>query len=174
MGSFKKKFILSLLILAMAVSVFAGDKAKSSDKVIWTVKTAAAKGVLWYSLIVREEEGKPARGIIRQWHEGKDSEGLSVEISYMHVDGKYAWFAGKCIEDKGIGMNGRWLFIAVNDGGEPGKLVDHLWCEWLADTKDAEAIAKRKVESLEKPCENIMIKDGNIVINNYSKIKPVP
>jgi len=86
-----------------------------------------------------------------------------IEIKYVNIDGQYAWFAGKCTQSTEE-MADRWLFIAVHDGGTPGNLVDHIWCQWLDSGPDAESIAKEKVENLEKPTNNKPIKSGNIEV----------
>ena len=93
-----------------------------------------------------------------------DGSGLTyVKLSYLKVDDGYAWFAGRCTQDEGD-LTGRWLFATAHDGGKPGRLLDHLWWEWLPDTNDAEAKARSKVENLEKPAYNKSIESGEITV----------
>ena len=159
-------------MLVAAVPVFGEKGLGFKDKELWKVKVSSDEEVLWYRLIARKEEGKPARGIIYSRHEDTEAEkGLYIEVTYLHIDDDYVWFAGKCFEDSDMEKQGRWLFMVVHDGGEPGKLVDHLWCEWLVDTKDAAAIAKRKVENLAKPKHNRLIMNGEIVVTAYKEIQ---
>jgi hypothetical protein len=91
---------------------------------------------------------------------------MYIELEYIEIDGKYAWFAGMCTKD-GSNFTGRWFFGAVHDGGNPGKLVDHIWWEWLPESDDVEEIAKSKVENLEIPSDNKPIESGDIEVNDY-------
>ena len=108
---------------------------------------------------------KPAKGYLHSWQANK-SEEIYAEVKYVVVDGDYAWFAGKCTEGK---LAGRWYFIVVHDGGTPGRLVDHFWWDWLADTADAEDLARQKVENTEKPANNKFINNGDIEVNFSSR-----
>jgi len=87
---------------------------------------------------------------------------VRIKVKYLKVDGEYAWFAGKCVED-GIDKLDRWFFAVVHDGGKPGNIADHIWWEWLDNT---ESIAKSKVENLEIPSERKQIKDGDITVKS--------
>ncbi|MHC4843238.1 MAG: hypothetical protein ACYTEE_05500 [Planctomycetota bacterium] len=104
-------------------------------------------------------------GFLRCTSSDNDTE-MYIEVEYSEIDGKYAWFAGICTED-GANFTGKWLFGAVHDGGTPGKLVDHVWWEWLPDSDDVEDVAKSKVENLEIPADNKPIGSGDIKVNDY-------
>ena len=108
------------------------------------------------------KDGQPSTGYLRL-KSGDGSKETEAEVKYVNVDGDYAWFAGQCTRDSG-GLTGRWFFAAVHDGGTPGKLVDHIWFDWLPDTADAEAVAKSKVENFAKPSSNKPITTGDIVV----------
>ena len=169
-----------LVVMAFSFSfpsvLFSSQKTSGTqEKVIWQVCFAGETDKnVWIDLKAhKEENSKPAKGLFHLWRDDK-TKGLYLELAYLLVDDNYAWFASRCIKDKDDGkLVGRWLFIAVHDGGAPGRLVDHLWCEWLPAAKDAEQIAKRKVKNLEKPKTNRPIGDGNIVVNSYDQIKDV-
>lgn len=113
------------------------------------------------------KNSQPANGSFHYWLED-GSEEIYVDVVYVKVDGEYAWFAGKCSKASGE-LVGRWLFLAAHDGGDPGRLVDHIWWEWLPDTADAQAVAERKVNNLKKPASNKSIKAGNVVVNFYDE-----
>ena len=97
----------------------------------------------------------------------QDNSETLVELVYMAVDDDYAWLAGRCTKDSGS-LAGKWLFIAVHDGGQPGRLVDQIWLEWLSD---GESAAKQKVDNREKPAESKSIESGEIVVSCYDDSK---
>jgi hypothetical protein len=104
-------------------------------------------------------------GFLRCTSSDDDTE-MYIELEYTAIDGDYAWFAGICTED-GENFTGKWLFGAVHDGGTPGKLVDHIWWEWLPDSDDVEEVAQSKVENFEIPAKNKPISSGDIKVNDY-------
>jgi hypothetical protein len=107
-------------------------------------------------------ERNSANGFFRY----SDSKGKThIKIGHGKIDGEYAWFAGECTESP-EDKNGRWFFGAVRDGGEPGHLVDLIWWEWLAKSKDAESIAKSKVRNMEIPSQRQKIQSGNIKVSD--------
>jgi len=163
----KAILILAALSLTAAVplSLRAEEPALASNAK-GTVQVSDEGGNAYIEFEV--QEGKDNKAASGSFHFRLDdgSRDSYVEVAYVKVDGEYAWFAGDCTRDN-AGMAGRWLFIAVHDGGRPGRLVDHIWLEWLPKTPDAENIAKRKVENLEKPANNKPIKTGDIVVNCY-------
>lgn len=170
------KIILILVICTLCIPalLFATDKSpKMIQKVIWKIQHANANNKnIWLEFKSQKaENSKTADGIFHIW-QNDANKGLKLKVVYIKVDGKFAWFAGQCIEDKDSGkLMNRWLFLTVYDGGTPGKLVDQLWCEWLPDSKDAKKIAERKVKKLEKPKTNKPINSGNIVVNSYEEVK---
>ena len=103
-----------------------------------------------------------AKGRLRLWSADGSRE-TKVDLVYLRVDGEYAWLAGECKEDTD-GLQGRWVFLAVHDGGEPGRLVDHIWMEWLGEGQAGMAQAKSKVENLDTPAESKSIESGDIEV----------
>lgn len=108
------------------------------------------------------EEGDSAKGWLRLWSADGSRE-TKVDLVYLRVDGEYAWLAGECKEDTD-GLQGRWVFLAVHDGGKPGRLVDHIWLEWLGEGAEGRAEAKSKVENLDTPAESKSIESGDIEV----------
>ena len=166
--------IIALTLLATGSSLSKGNYA-SKEKLIWRVIYSDQNNQdTSLALKVRKKENtEQTEAFFHTWQKSQE-EGLIVKLTYLKVEDNYAWFAGKCTEDKSErGLKDRWLFIVVHDGGKPGKLVDHLWCEWLKDTNDAEKIARRKVENLEKPKKHKPIKEGDIVVDfdSYRQVK---
>jgi len=171
------KTILMVMAFSFSFSgvLFSSQKTPApKEKVIWQVRFEGETDKnVWIDLKVHKENGKPAKGLFHLWRDDQ-TKGIYLELAYLLVDDDYAWFASRCTKDEDDGkLVGRWLFIVVHDGGTPGRLVDHLWCEWLPATKDAEQIAMRKVKNLEKPKMNRPIGDGNIVVNSYDQIEDV-
>jgi len=104
----------------------------------------------------------------RGWLRLRSSDGsreTKVDLVYLKVDGEYAWAAGECTEDTD-GLEGRWLFIAVHDGGKPGRLVDQLWMEWLDEGAKGRQQAKSKVDNLETPSESKSIESGDLKVED--------
>ena len=110
-----------------------------------------------------EKNNQSARGFLRL-QAGDNDKDTYAEVAYVKVDGAYCWFAGKCTRDSDD-LTGRWFFAAVHDGGTPGRLVDHIWLDWLANKADAESIAREKVKNCEKPQHNTPIAAGDIVVH---------
>ena len=108
-------------------------------------------------------EGQPAKGSLTCSFIDQ-AQPNSVKIQIVKIDGQFAWLAGQCISGD---LSGRWFFVVVHDGGQPGRLVDHIWWEWLPAGAD-ENTARTKVENLEKPAGNKSITDGNIVVSSYN------
>jgi len=169
-----KKAILMLAVFSLAIAGPLFSKAKKSAP----ASNATGKVQVlndsdeyaWAEFEAYESKnGQPAKGLFHYWLED-GSEEIYVDVVYVKVDGEYVWFAGKCTEASGE-LVGRWFFLAAHDGGDPGRLVDHVWWEWLPDTADAETIAERKVNNLEKPANNKSIENGNVVVNFYDEEK---
>jgi len=102
------------------------------------------------------------------WLRLRSSDGgteTKVDLVYLRVDGEYAWAAGECTEDTD-GLGGRWLFIAVHDGGKPGRLVDQFWMEWLDEGAKGRQQAKSKVDNLETPAESKSIESGDLKVED--------
>jgi hypothetical protein len=104
----------------------------------------------------------PANGFFQYSENGRK---IVITVTYLKTDGEYAWFAGKCTGD-GVDYTGRWFFAAVHDGGTPGRLVDHLWWEWISDSDNARSIAESKVRNMRVPSERKKIQSGDIKISD--------
>jgi len=52
-------------------------------------------------------------------------------------------------------------------------LADHLWLEWLPQTPDAEQKARKNVEKLQKPKQNMPVTDGNIIVDDYEQVEDI-
>ncbi|MHC4068849.1 MAG: hypothetical protein ACYS18_08605 [Planctomycetota bacterium] len=156
--------VVALVLLAITTLVLSQGKVSAHiNRVTGKVQVLdEADENVWVEFEVRKQESQPAEGLFRLWVDNNGKKTF-VSLKYLRVDGEYAWFAGKCTRDSG-GMEGRWLFLAVHDGGGIGRLLDHIWWEWLPATPDAENIAENKVESFEKPGSNRPIKSGDIVV----------
>lgn len=164
-----KKVFLTLIVFSLVIvvpSFSESQKYTSASKSSVTGKvqiSADTNKYTWAEFSTRQgKDGLSATGSLHLWSED-NSRQTYVNLAYLNVDGEYAWFAGQCTNDNGS-LTGRWLFVAVHDGGNPGRLADHIWWEWLPNSPDAEAVAKSKVENLEKPADNKSIKAGNIVV----------
>ena len=172
----KNILMATVFFLSFLGVLFSSEKTSvSREKLIWQVRLSEQTDKnIWLDLKAhKEENSKPAKGLLHL-HPNDGTTGIHIELAYLQVDGNYAWFAGRCVRDKNEGeLVGRWFFLVAHDGGAPGRLADHLWCEWLPATKDAEQTAKQKVKNLEKPKENKTIEAGNIVVDSYDEIKDV-
>ena len=157
-----RKTISLLVIFLLMMSIPAFSK-QGKNNVSGKVKVSGDDASVWIDFTAAG--AKNSRAIGGSFCCQPDGEGKKTcaNVVYMKVDGRYAWLAGKCTSDSS-GLAGRWFFMAVHDGGTPGYLADHLWLDWLPDTPDAESVAKRKVENLEKPANNKSIEAGNIVV----------
>jgi len=155
-----KKIILVLTLLCLLLSVTV--LAKQTNEARGRFKVKDDNKNVTVNLKVTED----GDGFLRCTKSDNDVE-MYIDIEYAEIDGKYAWFAGICTED-GENFTGKWLFGVVHDGGTPGKLVDHIWWEWLPESDNVEDIAKSKVENLEIPSGNKTINSGDIKVNDYS------
>ena len=163
--------VVTVFSLVTAVPLFSEEKMSArANNMSGKIQVSDDNGAKpWVQF--RTQQGKnnrPAGGSFQYRPEGKSKE-TYVDVVYVKVDGEHGWLAGKCTRD-GTDLVGRWLFLAAHDGGTPGRLVDHIWWEWLPNTADAESIAKRKVENLEKPANSKSIISGNIVVNFYDEV----
>ena len=154
-----KRFTFALVMFSLVLSVPALANSASGEV---KISSGADKGVVKFN-VVEGANSKAGDGFLH-FSLAKSKEEIHIKVSYVKVDGEYAWFAGECTQD-GVSQIGLWFFGAVHDGGKPGKLVDHIWWEWLPDSEDAESIAGSKVENLEIPSENKTITDGDITVN---------
>ena len=156
------------IILFVLISPFIGQTdvawaVSVTGKIDVTAKDGKAANV---QFSIKPTQNKPsATGTLSQRKNDGSSE-FYLDVAYLNVDGKYAWFAGKCTKNSSD-KTGKWLFVAVHDGGLRGELTDHIWWEWLDDSAVAESIAKRKVEAKEKPAVNLTIKSGDIIVDFY-------
>lgn len=165
----KIAWTVTAFLIVIAVPVFPEQKGSAPpNNVTGKVKILINRDKeAWAEFEAYEEKGNiPAKGSFHLWLEDTGEE-TYVDVVYVKVSGAYGWFAGKCTKDTGE-MIERWLFLAVHDGGSPGRLVDHIWWEWLPDTGEAETIAREKIENLEKPADNQSIKTGDITVNYHN------
>jgi hypothetical protein len=167
MKTYKKILILiSLIVATTGLALSQQEEAKGVNKAAGKIKILYNEKS--YALVeFKVYEGrdtKPPGGYLK--FKLSDRNESVVKLLYVKIDGEYAWFAGKCIKDTG-NRKDQWLFLAAHDGGIPGRLVDHIWWDWLPDTPDARKIARKKIEDLEKPENNKPIKAGNVIV--YSK-----
>jgi len=156
-----KKQILALSILVLIVSFPAVLQAAKAEG---SIKVADAGAALQAKFKMLTTGQGSANGFF-QYSTANKKEQVRITVSYLKIDGKYAWFAGECTAD-GVGNIGNWFFGVVHDGGTPGRLVDQIWWEWIPDSNQAKAQAKRKVENLEIPSDNKKIQAGDIKVTS--------
>lgn len=83
----------------------------------------------------------------------------AVDVKYVSVSGDDAWFAGPVVS--GNILVGSWIFVEVNDGGEPGIGVDQAWGSVVT-----EAVAKAGVASMSDPGDGpFAITSGNLQVH---------
>ncbi|MFC1738331.1 hypothetical protein ACFL1G_04675 [Planctomycetota bacterium] len=157
----KKRFVLTLVLFSLVISVCASGKENNSA--IGQIRVSDNKeGGLAKLKALAGDDIDSSEGFFHYLPADGTGE-VRIKLAYVKVDGKYAWFAGECTQN-GVNLIGRWFFGAVHDGGKPGKLVDHIWWEWLPDSDNARSVAKSKVENFEIPAENKTIIDGDIAV----------
>jgi len=140
--------------------------SSKKDTVDAKVQVADDGNSTWIELQAEAtQNGRTAQGELQVLADGNNLETM-VDLSYLAVEGDYAWLAGECTKDNS-GQTGNWLFVAVHDGGQPGRLVDHFWLEWLGSGDAGRSAAKQKVESRDKPAENKTIEAGDIQVSDY-------
>ncbi len=167
-----RKIVLVSGVLLLAIASLSNPAlpaaSSKKDSVEGRVQVADDDGnSTWIELQAEaKQDGKTAQGELQVLADGNNLETM-VDLAYLAVEGDYAWLAGECTKDNG-GQTGKWLFVAVHDGGQPGRLVDHLWLEWLGPGAAGETTAKQKVESRDKPAENKTIESGDIQVNDYA------
>lgn len=146
-------FILILALGSSSQAVQAGGQVKVSDD----------NGELDVKLkVTLDKEKNQVSGFFQYSNSNKK---VFIKAKYLKIDGDYAWFAGQCAENSSE-QAGRWFFAAVHDGGEPGRLVDQIWWEWIAHSDNAESTAKRKVLNMDVPSERKEIISGNIEVSD--------
>ena len=152
------RIVVLLVLLGQANSLFAG----SISGVIGVVGSSSTEAMVNFKGKISDT------GAIEETSQLIVTDGdkkTTVKISALKIDGQYAWFSGKCISGNSDKL-GHWLFVAVDDGGTPGNISDHVWWEWLGNDAKAESEAASKVKNLKKPVENKPVKSGDIVVNN--------
>lgn len=142
----KTKLLIISVVILTGCSCFAGILKGNVDVISDDVQVKVA--------LSARNSGK---GTIRINEEG--SLIAKINVKYTKFDDGYAWLGGKCTSGD---YEGQWFFAAVNDGGKPAELVDHLWWEWLGS--GGEQDVKNKVENIEIPAESKSIVNGDIVI----------
>jgi len=155
---------MSVFLLFAGIPLLSTAKASCSNEASGNIEVLDAGVRLDVEFEAREAAGSNSGGGFFHYESADHSTKLAAEVFYVKVDDEYAWFAGRCVRDRGD-LAGRWFFAAVHDGGTPGSLADHIWWDWLPEGPDAEKTAKRKVENLERPVSNKPVKAGNIVVN---------
>ena len=88
----------------------------------------------------------------------------SMDVKWLKVDGKTARFAGPVtLNSAGCCAVGHWIFIKIEDNGEPGIGVDRIWGEDLGEIDDTVALAK--VEAGPDPIGGpFVINSGNLQV----------
>ena len=152
----KKK--LALIVSAL---VFTFSASSQGAKASGEISISDDGGEVQAKLQITTGENEDSAGGYFQYLD--DGDKVYIEVTGVKIDGEYAWFAGKCIEG-GAGYSGRWLFVAVHDGGKPGRLVDQIWWEWIPAGDNAESIAKSKVRNMRVPSERKDIQSGDIKV----------
>jgi len=164
-----KAFMLAVCLMVAVLSVPASANGVGSvDTVSGKVQVLDDEGTAWAEFKAAKEKDGGAAGGTFHWWLADGSKEAFIEVVYVTVDEEYGWFAGKCTRYSDSSLADRWFFVAVHDGGEPGRLVDHIWWELLPAAQDAESLAKEKVDNLEVPAENKAIEDGEIVVDYRS------
>lgn len=161
-----RKIILavSVCLLFVGFPLLSTATASCSNEASGNVEVSSAGARLDVEFAIRETANSESGAGFFHYESTDRSTKLAAEVFYVKVDDEYAWFAGRCVRDRGD-LAGRWFFAAVHDGGTPGSLADHIWWDWLPEGPGAEKTAKSKVENLERPVSNKPIKAGNIVVN---------
>ena len=164
----KIKLTIIAIVLCVLVSPFFGQTgvvlaASVKGKIEITAEDGKTANVQFK---IKPTENKLSATGSLNYRQEDGSDEFYLDVVYLNADSEYAWFAGKCMKSN-TNLAGRWLFVAVHDGGVQGELTDHIWWEWLDDSADAEAIAKAKAEAKEKPAVNLPIKSGDIVVDFY-------
>jgi len=158
--------VLALSIVLPSWSSPAQDFSSGGGSIGGNVEVSAQQGQANH--VEMQASAAGADSSARGWLRLRSADGsveTKVDLVYLRVDGEYAWAAGECTEDTD-GLQGRWLFIALHDGGKPGRLVDQLWMEWLDEGAKGRQQAKSKVDNLETPAESESIESGDLKVKD--------
>ncbi len=147
------------------------DDAGPANRVTGGIESDAARGTAVTSFNAHEARAnRPAKGMYH-W-QLVDSEGellreIKVDVKYVKVEDKTAWFAGVCTYDSDDDRSrlDDWLFVKAYDGGTPARRGDKIWWQWL----DADDDPEEKVEygdDLDDDYEKV-ITAGNLVVHYY-------
>jgi len=85
-----------------------------------------------------------------------------ADVKYVNVDGTDAYFAGLVTSASQASWVGKWVSVAVHDGGEPAYLVDAVWGTFT-DMNTAKLNVANKV----KPDGEFAITSGNLQVHTY-------
>lgn len=154
--TFRKLFVGSVLTALMAGVSF-GEVANVSGRS--KIRIDGNEKTLIEFAAVKKTDSQPAAGFFK-WNADDNSRQVQVSLTYVEVDNQFAWLAGLCVSDTDGELVGKWLLLTVSDFGSPGRLVDHVWMQWLPD----ESIARQKIQDFERADKNQPIEDGDIVI----------
>ena len=157
MESKKRHLVLSALIVIQIFPAFIYAASANGQITV-------SQGSKIFDVKLNMDDTKSDKGFIQSVDQGS-GDSVRIQISYITIDGEYAWFAGKCTDGRADKI-GEWLFGVVHDGGKPGNLVDHLWWEWIGDGDDAEAKARAKVDNLQIPSGRKAVQSGDIKIGD--------
>ena len=166
-----KKIIITLvtimtLTLAFASPAFAGGNGHGKGPAEKATGTVGVPVRGWYSGFNAHEamNGRPAKGDIFMWSDEVSRE-LELDIHYVEVDGDDAWFAALCTSDSFDTVDGKWLYIMVHDGGEPGlNGVDQIGWDWDSGTNESNA--ESRVNINDTPSNWWDITDGNLQVHS--------
>ena len=155
-----------LLLTLPSGAVFADGQGKGpAEKATgWvSIDNSTGQGD-WYAEFNAHEakDNRPAKGTMRTWND-TISRDLQYDVVYVNVDGDTAWFAAQCTYDSAGKQVGKWLFIKVDDGGEPGwGGVDHIGWDW---NSTSETNASNRVTSGDTPANWWTIDEGNLQVH---------
>ena len=155
--------LVAALLLSTGVALAKGPAGKATGEVSIPVKG-------WYAEfsahhvgieVVNGKELHIGKGSMRTWNDvtGRD---LYYDMKYVRVNDDEAWFAAKCTDDSRDKLEGRWLFVKVEDGGTPGRKGDYIGWDWK--TTD-EAKAANRVKIHDGPTYWWKVIDGNLKVH---------
>lgn len=167
--------VVSLAVLLVAAAAPArSPNAGPAEKATGDVQIAPAGEpnfpdgkARYFEFNAHEAKGRrPAKGRVHWWlmdTEGNIEREIWVDVKYVLVVDKKAWFSGECVNDTADANVGRWLALGVHDMATPGAKGDTLWVQWYDYESDAAAfVASRSTDGQLRD-----VIEGNLVVHTY-------
>ena len=122
-----RNFFAAAAFLTFAAVLGAASNPKATGSVTWVNPYSHQQVQTTFNALATTPAGLAAKGSLMY---SDDSITYSMDVQYLKVDGKDAWFAGQITATNSTDdccTVGTWVVYRVQDNGEPGVNSDKIW-----------------------------------------------